>query len=337
MIEQFIESGDWLPFAFAFLIGVSMLLYAILDGYDLGVGILSRQVDGEDKEKMISSIGPFWDANETWLVMGVGLLLVAFPTAHGVVLTNLYIPVTVMILSLVYRGVSYDFRKKVAPEKKEKWNRSFFVSSLLVALTQGYMVGSFVIGFKEGILGEFFSMSFGFIVTAGYVLMGSTWLIMKCEGELQKRALKWARVALWFMVLGAIMSSLAAVFLDTRIYDRMFSFPELTLLIIMPVMSIILTVLMHILCGVLPLENDKLSWLPFVISMFIFVFGGIGLVYSFYPYIIPGHLKITDAAAAPASLWIILVGTLVVFPFLIGYTALAYRIFKGKVKLLSYD
>lgn len=337
MSSEIFQNGQWLPFVFAFLIGLSMLLYAILDGYDLGVGLLSRSVGGEERERMIASIGPFWDANETWLVLGVGLLLVAFPVAHGVVLTNLYLPVAVMLIGLVFRGVSFDFRKKVAPEKQGRWNRNFFLGSLVVALSQGYMVGRFIIGFQGGWSGQFFAAFFGLLVVAGYLLMGACWLILKTEDALQKKAIRWARRAIWTMVLGALLSSLTAPFVATRIYDRMFAFPEVTLLLVMPLISIVLTLFMHFILGSLPLEKDRLAWMPFAISVSIFVLGFLGLVYSFYPYIIPGHLLVVEAAAAPKSLMVILIGTAVVLPFLVGYTALAYWIFRGKSSELSYD
>lgn len=336
-MDTLLNYADWIPFAFAFLIGLAMLLYAILDGYDIGVGILSNAVSPDERDRMIASIGPFWDANETWLVLGVGLLLVAFPPAHGVVLTTLYLPVTLMILALVFRGVSFDFRKKVPVAQQGRWNRAFYYSSIIIALTQGYMVGRFMTGFQSGLAAELFAMSFGALVVAGYVLMGATWLIFKTEGALQRKAIRWARIAIWIMVLGAIGSSLAAVFTDHRIYERIFSFPELSLLIAMPIISVFFTLMMHFLCGVLPLPGDKLSWLPFAISILIFVLGFVGLVYSFYPYIIPGQLLIIDASAAPQSLLIILVGTLFVLPFLIGYTVLSYYIFRGKATELSYD
>lgn len=337
MIAEIIESGAWLPYAFAFLLGFSFLLYAILDGYDLGVGMLCPFVGNAERDRMIASIGPFWDANETWLVLGVGLLLVAFPQAHGIVLTNLYLPVALMILALIFRGVSFDFRKKVPPEKQYFWDRAFFLGSTLVALSQGYMVGRFVTGFQDGWAAQVFAVYFGILVVAGYVLMGSTWLIVKTDRELQQRAIRWARMAIWLMVFGAILSSLAAVFTDTRIYDRMFSFPELTLLIAMPLLSVALTLLMHFLCKALPLPCDRLAWMPFAIAIAIFALGFAGLVYSFYPYIIPGELHIVDAAAAPESLLIILIGTLFVLPFLLGYTALSYYIFRGKATDLRYD
>jgi len=337
MSAEIFQNGEWLPFVFAFLIGLSMLLYAVLDGYDLGVGLLSRNVEAEERDRMIASIGPFWDANETWLVLGVGLLLVAFPAAHGQVLTQLYLPVALMLIGLIFRGVSFDFRKKVSPEKQGRWNFSFFVGSLVVALCQGYMVGQFVIGFESGLSAQLFSAFFGLLVVAGYVLMGASWLILKTEGALQKKAISWARRSIWTMVAGALLSSLTAPFVATRIYDRMFAFPEVTLLIVMPLVSILLTLLMHAILGSLPQERDRLAWMPFAISVFIFVLGFIGLVYSFYPYIIPGRLLIVDAAAATESLGVILIGTAIVFPFLIGYTILAYWIFRGKATDLRYD
>lgn len=337
MIEDVFSSGDWLPYTFAFLIGLSFLAYAILDGYDLGVGMLCSLTNNSDRDRMIASIGPFWDANETWLVLGVGLLLVAFPPAHGIVLTHLYLPVGLMLIALIFRGVSFDFRKKVPPQRVRFWNRAFVIASAVVALSQGYMVGRFMTGFQSGSAAILFAVYFALLVVAGYLLMGATWLVLKMEGDLQKRAIRWTRIAICIMVVGAVLSSVAAVFTDTRIYDRMFVFPQITLLIIMPLASLGLTLLVHFLCGVLPLPGDKLAWMPFAVAVFIFIFGFVGLVYSFYPYIIPGSMKITEAAAAPQSLLIILIGTLFVLPFLIGYTALAYYIFRGKATDLSYD
>ncbi|MDQ8200347.1 cytochrome d ubiquinol oxidase subunit II [Pelagicoccus enzymogenes] len=336
-MNEFLQDGAWLPFAFAFLIGLSMLLYAVLDGYDLGVGLLSRFVERPDRDRMVGSIGPYWDANETWLVLGVGLLLVAFPAAHGLVLGELYLPVAIMLVGLIFRGVSFDFRKKVAPEKQEGWDRTFFLGSLVVALSQGYMVGRFVVGFQSGWISELFSVFFGFLVVAGYGLMGAAWLILKTEDGLQRFAVRWARRAIWAMVAAALLSSLTAPFVNTRIYDRMFGFPEATLLIAMPLVSMLLTVIMHFLLGALPMPGDRLSAMPFAISVSIFVLGFVGLVYSFYPYIVPGQLRIVEAAAAPESLRVILIGTAIVFPFLVGYTVFAYRVFRGKATDLSYD
>ncbi len=334
---ELIDSGHWLPYTFALLIGISFLAYAILDGYDLGVGMLCAFCGRDERDTMIASIGPFWDANETWLVLGVGLLLVAFPPAHGIVLTNLYLPVGLMLVALIFRGVSFDFRKKAPPSRQPFWNRAFVVGSAVVALSQGYMVGRFMVGFQEGLAAHLFALYFALLVVAGYSLMGASWLVLKTDGALQRRAVRWTRRSIWTMVLGAVLSSLAAVFTDTRIYESMFAFPQVTLLLLMPVASIGLTLLVHFLCRELPLPGDRLSWMPFAVAVFIFIFGFAGMVYSFYPYIIPGQLRIVEASAAPESLRIILVGTVIVLPCLIGYTALAYYIFRGKATELTYD
>lgn len=336
MLNEIIESGHWLPYSFALLIGLSMLLYAILDGYDLGVGILSRWVNPQERNTMISAIGPFWDANETWLVLGVGLLLVAFPPAHGIVLSELYLPVGIMILGIIFRGVSFDFRKKSPPHFRPYWDQAFFASSLIVTLMQGYMVGRFVTGFLPGGFALIFSLCFALIVVFGYVLMGATWLIFKCEGELQQKAFRWAKYAILLMSIAGLSSSILAPFVDTRIYDKMFSFPELVVLIVMPLMGGQLTVMMLLILSVMPFREDRLSWLPFAIASLIFMLGFVGLVYSFYPYIIPGHLTLLEASAAKESLLIILVGTLFVFPFLVLYTLFSYWVFRGKSKDLDY-
>jgi cytochrome d ubiquinol oxidase subunit II len=337
MTPELVASGDWLPYTFAFLIGVAMLLYAILDGYDLGVGMLSGRASGPERDRMIAAIGPFWDANETWLVLGVGLLLVAFPAAHGVVLSHLYLPVAFMLIALIFRGVAFDFRKKAPPRQRPWWDAAFRLGSLVAALTQGWMVGRFITGFQDGIAALLFAATFAGVVVCGYLLMGAGWLVIKTDGDLQRRAVRWVRTALWAMVAMALISSVMAVFTDTRIYDRMLRFPELAILLAMPVAAMGFTALIHLLCGVLPLPGDRLSWLPFAVSVVIFVLGFTGMVYSFYPDIIPGRMRIVDAAAARGSLMIILVGTAIVLPVLIGYTAFAYWIFRGKATDLRYD
>jgi cytochrome d ubiquinol oxidase subunit II len=337
MNPDLIASGDWLPYTFAFLIGLSMLLYAVLDGYDLGVGMLSGRAQGADRDRMIAAIGPFWDANETWLVLGVGLLLVAFPAAHGVVLGHLYLPVAFMLIALIFRGVAFDFRKKAPASQQPWWDLAFCLGSLVAALTQGWMVGRFMTGFQDGLAASLFAASFALVVVCGYLLMGASWLVIKTEGQLQRRAVRWVKAALWAMVAMALVSSVGAVFTDTRIYERMFRFPEVALLLAMPLAAMGFTALIHLLCGVLPLPGDRLNWLPFAISVIIFVLGFTGMVYSFYPDIIPGTLRIVDAAAARGSLLIILVGTVIVLPVLIGYTAFAYWIFRGKATDLHYD
>lgn len=334
---EIFANGDWLPLSFAALMGLSMLIYAVLDGYDLGVGMLMRGADDGEKDRMIGSIGPFWDANETWLVLGVGLLLVAFPAAHGIILSNLYLPVAVMLIGLVLRGVAFDFRAKAKSNHKQAWNYAFFGGSLSAALAQGYMLGSYIVGFQSNTIGIAFSCLVGLCVVAGYCLIGASWLIMKTEGALQRKSIRWARISLWATMGAILLISVTTPLVSTRIFDKWFSFPNILLLAPIPLFTASLVIAMEVLLKKMPRPHDKLCWLPFVTTVTIFILCFHGLAYSFYPYIVPDQLKIVDAASAPESLKIILVGALVVIPCLLGYTFLAYKIFHGKARDLSYN
>jgi len=336
MIEQ-LYASDILPYTFAFLLGFSLLVYSILDGYDLGVGILTSRAKPDEKDKMIGSIGPFWDANETWLVLGAGLLLVAFPAAHGTILTALYLPVALMLFGLIFRGVSFDFRAKSPPTQKRFWDRSFFAGSLIAALAQGYMLGVYITGFDPGWQAMVFSLLFSALVVASYSLIGACWLIMKCEDLLQKKAIHWAKFSLLIAGSFGLVTTLWAPIGNERLVQRLSQFPDIVLFIALPLIAVgIATVVFQVL-KILPMEKDRLCWLPFVGTVAIFLLAFLGLIFSFYPYIIPGQMKISEAASAPESLLIILIGTLFVLPVLIGYTIFAYRVFHGKVQDLRYD
>ncbi len=335
--ELALNSETWLPYTFAFLMGLSMIIYAVLDGYDLGVGMLTRVAEDNEKDTMIASIGPFWDANETWLVLGVGILLVAFPAAHGMILTNLYLPVAVMLIGLIFRGVAFDFRAKAKFEYKKHWNTAFFAGSLVTALAQGYMLGSYILGFKTGFYAFSFSMLIGFCVAAGYCLIGSCWLLMKCEHDLQKKAVKWARYSLFATFIGVILVSITTPLMSERIFEKWFSFPELFMMLPIPIMTGILALGVYFTLGQLPTPNDNFSWLPFVLTIGMFCLCFHGLAYSFFPYIVPEKMTIVEAASAPESLFIIFIGAVIVLPVLIGYTALSYYIFHGKARELTYD
>ena len=202
MLEQIpdlTQAAGWLPLVFALVMALAMLAYVILDGYDLGVGVLLQRADDDaQKDAMISSIGPFWDANETWLVLGVGVLLVAFPAAHGVILGALYLPVALMLVGLMLRGVSFDFRVKARDEHKRLWDRAFFGGSVVAGWAQGFMLGGLITGFKNDLVSNLFSALIGLCLLAAYCLLGAGWLIIKSEGALQLQAVRWARGSLLF-------------------------------------------------------------------------------------------------------------------------------------------
>ncbi|MEL6214820.1 MAG: cytochrome d ubiquinol oxidase subunit II, partial [Pseudomonadota bacterium] len=179
LIPDLSTQEGWLPLAFMVMMGIAILAYVILDGFDLGVGMLLPLGDPDEKDLMIASIGPFWDANETWLVLGVGILLVAFPTAHGIILGELYLPIAMMLIGLTLRGVAFDFRVKARDKFKETWNRAFFAGSTLAAISQGYMLGQVITGFVGDLPSLLFSVFIGICLASGYALLGATWLIIK--------------------------------------------------------------------------------------------------------------------------------------------------------------
>ncbi len=195
---------QFLPLYFFVILGVAMLLYVLLDGFDLGVGLLLPLAPEADKDRMIAAIGPFWDANETWLVLGVGVLLIAFPQAHGQILGALYLPVTAMLIGLILRGVAFDFRVKARDHHKYLWNLSFFVGSLMATLAQGWMLGRYVTGFGEGLGHQAFALLIALTLPAAYVMLGGCWLLLKSEGALQEQARRWARASLVPVALGLL-------------------------------------------------------------------------------------------------------------------------------------
>jgi cytochrome d ubiquinol oxidase subunit II len=332
--------AGWLPVVFVLLMGVSMLAYVVLDGYDLGVGILLRRAADAEKDLMIASIGPFWDANETWLVLGVGILLVAFPLAHGVILTSLYLPVAIMLLGLILRGVAFDFRAKARAHHKPLWDRAFYLGSLLASLAQGTMLGLTVVGFEYSAINLAFALLIGLGLAAGYALLGATWLIIKSEGELQMKAVRWARASLWLTALGIAGVSIATPLVSTRIFDKWFSLTVLPLLLPIPLATALLFFVVERSLRRLPQRlsegNEYGAWIPFACTVGIFFLAFYGLAYSLFPYLVIDRITIWQAAAAPESLMFILVGTAIVLPAILGYTAYAYRVFWGKTRELTY-
>ncbi len=327
-----------LPLIFVSVMGLSLLLYVILDGYDLGVGILLPLAEDHEKDIMVASIGPFWDANETWIVMGIGVLLIAFPTAHGIVLTKLYLPVTVMLFGLILRGVAFDFRVKAGDDKKAMWNRFFFIGSLVASMAQGWMLGSYITGLTGSLTNTIFSVLIAFCLPALYVVLGSTWLLIKTEGELFEKAVGWARRSVLPMSIGLFLVSIATPLVSEVIASRWFQLPNAIGLLPIPVSSAIALIL---LVSLLRRDLEQLRtmnpWHLFMCPVIICLMAALGLAYSIFPDIIIGQLTIWEAAANSASLQFVLYGVLIALPCIIAYTIFIYRVFAGKATALSYD
>ena len=325
-----------LPLVFLAIMGISLVLYVILDGYDLGIGLLLPLASDREKDTMIAAIGPFWDANETWLVLGVGVLLIAFPAAHALVLTSLYIPVTIMLFGLILRGVSFDFRVKAATHQKRMWNRAFAGGSLVAAVAQGWMLGSYITGLAPSAVNVAFSVLIAATMPALYVVLGAGWLLLKTEGELFDKALAWGRRAMPFMGLALFAISISTPLVSRTIAAAWFSLPNFIGLMPIPLATLVAFAAVY---WVLQRRNVALAgyaWIVLGGTVLICVMAGLGLAYSLYPYIVLDRLTIWEAAAAPSSLMFVFVGVALVLPFTIAYTIFVYRIFHGKAAGLSY-
>ena len=324
-----------LPVIFMALMGVSMLIYVVSDGYDLGVGMLMHRASPAEKDVMVASIGPFWDANETWLVLGIGVLLVAFPKAHGLVLGELYMPVALMLVGLTLRGVAFDFRVKAKDTHKTSWDRLFFAGSTLASVAQGWMLGRYVSGFGTGWNYPVFAAAIAIALPMAYVLMGATWLVMKTEGALQERAVQWALTAWLPMAGGLALISMATPWVSATVRERWFALPEIIALMAIPLMTTVALLAVRSLLKTRAVLGP-LCWLPFGLLILVFVLGFLGLAYSIYPYVVLDQLTIWQAASSPAALKVIFVGVCISVPAIAGYTVFSYRVFRGKTGELKY-
>ncbi len=322
-----------LPLIWAGLIGTAVLLYVLLDGFDLGLGILFPFAPSDKcRDKMMNSVAPFWDGNETWLVLGGGGLFAAFPLAYSIVMPAMYIPVILMLLCLIFRGVAFEFRFK-ADTSRALWDNAFHFGSLGAAMMQGMILGGIVQGITvedRSFAGHAFDWLSGFSimtglgVVSGYILLGATWLVMKTDGELQDWASRAAKYILIFVALFMGLVSLWVPQLDNDIHARWFDNLFYPLLPI----PVITTALFALLIFSLRAGREIL---PFICSILLFVMGFIGLAVSLWPFAVPYDVTIWSAAAAPESLSLMLVGVVIMLPVILGYTGYCYYIFRGKV------
>jgi cytochrome bd ubiquinol oxidase subunit II len=324
-----------LPLIFGFIIGFAIFMYVLLDGFDLGIGILFPFAPTHAcRNKMMNSIAPFWDGNETWLVLGGGGLFAAFPLAYALIMPAFYIPIILMLLGLIFRGVAFEFRFKAESKTEQKiWDYSFFSGSLIATFFQGVMLGAFVEGLifgRENYLGSAFSWFSAFSITTGvalifgYALLGSTWLIMKSDGQTQSWARNVAVYALIFVGLFIAIVSLWTPLLNEKIFLRWFLVPNIFYLLEVP----LLTIFAFIYLGKsLKAQKEKA---PFFAAIAIFALCYFGLAVSLFPYVVPYQITFQQAAASTKSLSFLLVGVAITLPVILIYTAYAYHVFRGK-------
>lgn len=322
-----------LAVVWAGLIAFAVLVYVILDGFDLGIGILFPFGRSErDRDLMMNSVAPVWDGNETWLVLGGGGLFAVFPLAYAIVMPALYIPITLMLLALVFRGVSFEYRWRAG--KKGLWDLAFFGGSFVAALCQGIALGALVQGIEidgRAYAGGWFdwltpfSVLTGFAVVVGYALLGANWLVLKTEGDIQiqMRGYAWWLGAATLALIGVV--SILTPFQEPEYFQRWFNLPGS--LFSMGVPLIMLGLAWSFFTGL----SDGRDLRPFLSALGFFVVSFVGIGISFYPMMVPPALTIRDAAAPEASLAFALVGAVVLVPVILAYTAYAYWVFRGKV------
>jgi len=316
------------------LIGISILAYVVLDGFDLGVAILFPLFpDRHDRDVMMNSVAPVWDGNETWLILGGGGLFAAFPLAYAVLMPAVYAPVIAMLLGLIFRGVAFEFRWRTE-RGRWLWDIAFAGGSFVAALSQGITLGAVLQGVDvEGraYAGGWwdwltpFSLLCGAAVVAGYGLLGATWLVMKTSDRLHERA---RSLAPWFALatlVGIAGVSVVTVFLDARYWQRWFAMPAVLWTAQVPLLTAVVSVLLF---RALRKGSDAQ---PFLLSLALFGLSFVGLLISVFPYIVPNRITIWEAATAHSSQVFMLIGAAVLLPVIFGYTAYAYWIFRGKV------
>lgn len=319
----------------AFILSLAVLMYVLLDGFDLGVGILFFfRRHNEDRDVMVASVAPIWDFNETWLILGGGGLLAMFPLAFAVIIPAVYFPILLMLLGLLFRGVAFEFRD--APEaRKHWWNAAFAYGSLIATFAQGVVLGNFILGFP--VEGRSFSgtswdwiapfpLLTGLGLLVGYSLLGATWLYMKTEGELQEWARKMSRWFLLGLLAFIVMVSVWTPLEEPRIAERWFRLPNLLYFSPVPILT---AVLAWLLWWALNKGRDVL---PFLCAMGLFFLSYTGLIISLWPYVAPPSITLWDAAAPPMSQQFLMVGTMFLLPVILLYVFWSYWVFRGKVK-----
>ncbi len=330
------DFSSWLdlPLIWAGIIAAAIFIYVLLDGFDLGCGILFPFAPSDQsRDSIMNSIAPFWDGNETWLVLGGGGLFAAFPLAYAVLMPALYLPVILMLLGLIFRGVAFEFRFKTEGRDRKLWDLSFHIGSMLAAFMQGIILGNIVQGievaqrsFAGGPLdwANGFALVTGIALVFGYALIGATWLIWKSENDTQIWARRVASYVTAYVLLGMALVSIYMPLNAERIQTLWFSLPNILYLAPIPVLTFVAFL------GLWRDIHSRRELSPFLLTIFIFLLGYAGVIISIYPWIVPFSFTVWEAAAVSTSQSLLLVGTAIFLPIILAYTAYSYYVFRGK-------
>ena len=319
-----------------FIIGFCIIMYVLLDGFDLGIGILFPLFNDKEKDILLSTILPVWDGNQTWLVLGIAVFYGAFPQAFSLMLPALYLPLLIMVIALLMRGITFEFRLK---EKQYRWawDRVFFVSSLVITFSQGILLGSFVSGFdivNDQLVNSLltpFNLFCGFALLFGYSLLACTWAAAKTEAKLQKHLLVITKYLLWGVSFALLVISAWSPYVNPAIWNKWFGVNFYKVLLL-PCATAAVVVYFHYAL------THKLVGRLYALAVMMFICAYIGFGISTWPYIIPHQVTLWQAAAPASTQAFMLIGALLLLPILVIYTSYAYYIFRGKVKdVIGYD
>ena len=333
-----------LPYIWAGLLALAVFIYVLLDGFDLGIGILFPFANSdEDRDLMMTSVAPVWDGNETWLVLGGGGLFAAFPKAYAALMPSVYMPIGFMLIALIFRGVAFEFRFSSTGVLRRIWDQAFHWGSIVAAFSQGLILGAMVQGialedgrFAGGMIDWLTPFSFftGCALVWGYVLLGSSWLIIKAEGNLLQWARQMAQVAMIVVIICLVIVSITVPLLDITAADRWgIHYPVLDWSRLLPLVPIPIATAVSCWLLIQSILDRKSLYKPFVYSITIFALGYAGLLISFFPYIVPYSLTIEQAAAAANAQGLLLIGAVFLLPVILAYTAYVYWVFRGKVDM----
>lgn len=325
-----------LPYLWAVVILFAIMMYVVMDGFDLGIGILFPLFGSkDDRDLMMNSVAPVWDGNETWLVLGGAGLLAAFPLAYAVILSACYLPLIFMLIALIFRGVAFEFRFKAREHERHFWDKAFIGGSIAATFFQGVTLGTYIQGFPVidrayagGPLDWLtsFALFTGASLVIGYALLGSTWLVMKTEGQLQAHAYRITRCLAWLLLLAIVAVSIWTPLMDAEIARRWFSMPNLLWLSPVP---ILVGISMFLLLRAVARQAQVAPFI-YTLALIFLCYAGFGV--SLWPNIIPPDITLQAASSPPQSQAFTLVGTLLILPVILGYTVWAYRVFRGKVR-----
>jgi cytochrome d ubiquinol oxidase subunit II len=331
-----VEMGVDLPLLWAVIIAFGLMMYVFMDGFDLGIGILSPFVrEREDRDLMVNTVAPVWDGNETWLVLGGAALLAAFPLAYAVILSALYVPLLLMLAGLIWRGVAFEFRFKADEGHRPFWDKAFAWGSYIATFFQGVAIGAFINGFEvaDGVYagGPFvwltpFSLFTGLGLVVAYALLGATWLVMKTDGHLQSRMRQLARPAALVLLAVIAVVSLWTPYTHPDVAARWFTLPNTIFFAPVPILVVLAT------WALLRVLDRGANAAPFVLALGLLFLGYTGLAISLWPHAIPPAVTIWEAASPPQSQGFTLIGALFIIPFILMYTSWSYYVFRGKIR-----